>query len=87
VIDPKIIDEMVNKLSGLIPQGARDVQQDIKKNVKAVLQNKFSKLDLVTREEFDTQTAVLQRTREKLEILEKQVAELEQNKKTKSTKK
>ncbi len=77
MIDPKIIDDMAHKLAGLIPQGARDVQQDLKKNVKAVLQAKLSKLDLVTREEFDTQAAVLQRTREKLDALEKQVLALE----------
>jgi len=77
MIDPKAIDEVVNKLAGLIPQGARDVQQDLKKNIKAVLQSKFSKLDLVTREEFDIQAAVLQRTREKLEKLETQVLALE----------
>lgn len=77
MIDPKIIDDMAHKLAGLIPQGARDVQQDLKKNVKAVLQAKLSKLDLVTREEFDTQAAVLLRTREKLDALEKQVLALE----------
>ncbi len=79
MIDPKIINDVADKLAGLIPQGARDVQQDLKKNVKAVLQAKFSQLDLVTREEFDTQAAVLQRTRAKLEALEKQVAELEKD--------
>ncbi|NOX44081.1 MAG: accessory factor UbiK family protein [Gammaproteobacteria bacterium] len=77
MIDPKIFDDMANKLAGLIPQGARDVQHDVEKNIKALLQNKFSKLDLVTREEFDIQCAVLQRTREKLEVLEKKVSELE----------
>jgi BMFP domain-containing protein YqiC len=77
VIDPKIFNDMANKLAGAIPSGARDIQHDLEKNFKAVLQSKFAKLDLVTREEFDVQKAVLQRTREKLEALEKQVAELE----------
>lgn len=51
--------------------------KDIEKNVKALMSQGFSKLDLVTREEFDIQTQVLARTREKLEALEKRVAELE----------
>jgi len=77
VIDPKIFDEMATKLAGIIPSGARDIQQDLEKSIKAILQSKLAKLDLVTREEFDVQKAVLQRTREKLEALEKQVSKLE----------
>ena len=77
MIDPKIFNDMANKLASAIPAGARDIQHDLEKNFKAILQSKFTKLDLVTREEFDVQKAVLQRTREKLETLEKQVAELE----------
>ncbi|SIT37034.1 conserved hypothetical protein [Paraburkholderia ribeironis] len=52
--------------------------KDIERNVKAMLSQGFSKLDLVTREEFDTQTQVLVRTRARLEELERRVAELEQ---------
>lgn len=51
--------------------------KDIEKNVKAMLTQGFSKLDLVTREEFDIQTQVLAKTRAKLEALESRVAELE----------
>ncbi len=51
--------------------------KDIEKNVKAILQGGLSRLDLVTRAEFETQTAVLLKTREKLELLEARVAELE----------
>lgn len=51
---------------------------DIEKNVRAMMTQGFSKLDLVTREEFDTQTQVLVRTRARLEELERRVAELEQ---------
>jgi BMFP domain-containing protein YqiC len=50
---------------------------DIEKNVKAMLQGGLARLDLVTREEFDTQARVLAKTREKLERLEARVAELE----------
>ncbi len=52
--------------------------KDVERNVKAMLSQGFSKLDLVTREEFDTQTQVLARTRARLEELEQRVAELEQ---------
>ncbi|HWX11639.1 MAG TPA: accessory factor UbiK family protein [Trinickia sp.] len=52
--------------------------KDVERNVKAMLSQGFSKLDLVTREEFDTQTQVLLRTRMRLEELERRVAELEQ---------
>ncbi|KND57297.1 hypothetical protein BVER_02752c [Candidatus Burkholderia verschuerenii] len=52
--------------------------KDVEKNMKAMLAQGFSKLDLVTREEFDTQTQVLVRTRARLEELEKRVAQLEQ---------
>ncbi|WP_323122621.1 accessory factor UbiK family protein [Burkholderia alba] len=52
--------------------------KDVERNVKAMLTQGFSKLDLVTREEFDTQAQVLARTRVRLEELEKRVAELEQ---------
>lgn len=51
--------------------------KDVEKNVKAMMSQGFSKLDLVTREEFDIQSQVLERTRAKLEALEARVAELE----------
>lgn len=77
VFNPKQLDDLTDRLVDLLPSGVKDVQQDIEKNVRAMIQNTFSKMDLVTREEFDIQTAVLARTREKLENLEKQLAELE----------
>ena len=77
-IDPKQLDELSRRLGKLIPQGIKDVQADVEKNIRAVLQSAFSKMNLVTREEFDVQSAVLERTRAKLEALEKQVAALEQ---------
>jgi BMFP domain-containing protein YqiC len=77
MIDPKQLDELADRLSRLVPQGIKDMQGDMEKNIRAVLQSAFSKMDLVTREEFDVQAAVLQRTRTKLEALENQVAQLE----------
>ena len=78
MLDPKHLDELTQRLSGLLPQSVKNVQMDIEKNMRSVLQSAFAKMDLVTREEFDVQSAVLARTRAKLETLEKQVAGLEQ---------
>ena len=78
MLDPKQLDELTQRLSNLIPQGIKNVQTDIEKNIRTLLQSAFAKMDLVTREEFDVQSAVLARTRSKLEALEKQVAALEQ---------
>ena len=77
MIDLKHIDEMARRLSDLVPPGLRQSQQDVQEAFKGALQAGLSKLDLVTREEFDIQRAVLLRTREKLEALEKTVAALE----------
>ena len=78
MIDTKKIDDIVQTLTNAMPSGLVQMQQDVEKNIRAALTATFSKLDLVTREEFEVQTQVLHRTREKLEALEKRVAELEQ---------
>jgi BMFP domain-containing protein YqiC len=54
---------------------------DLEKNIHALLQSVFTKLALVSREEFDVQTEVLRKTREKLDALEKQLSAVEQNQK------
>lgn len=77
MLDPTKIEEMVQSLSKAMPPGLSAIQQDIEKNIRAALTATFAKLDLVTREEFDVQTQVLHRTREKLEALEQRVADLE----------
>ncbi len=77
MIDLSTIDELARRLSGLVPPGLRESREDIQENFKAVLQSGLTKLDLVTREEFEVQRAVLLRTREKLEALEAQVRQLE----------
>ena len=76
--DTKFIDELARQISDSIPAGVKGVQQDLQKNIHTLLQGSLAKLDLVPREEFDTQTQVLLRTREKLEQLEKTIAELEE---------
>ena len=69
---------LFRSISNSLPAGVKGLQQDVEKNVHTLLQGAFARLDLVTREEFDVQTKVLLRTREKLEALERLVAELEQ---------
>jgi len=71
------IDELARRLSGLVPPSVRESREEIQENFKAVLQSGLSKLDLVTREEFEVQRAVLLRTREKLEALEQAVQWME----------
>ncbi len=81
MFEPKILDDLVQRLSAAVPPGMRTAQADLEKNLRAILQSTLSKLDLVTREEFDVQSKVLARSREKLETLEKIVAELEEERK------
>lgn len=76
-LDPKILDDLAKKLAAAVPAGLRDLKADAERNFRAVLQSVFSKLDLVTREEFDVQAAVLGHTRERLEELAARLKELE----------
>jgi len=78
MFDPKSIDDIASRLADSIPSGLHNLKEDLDKNFHAVLQGALGKLDLVTREEFEVQKAVLAKTRSKLEDLEKRVAELEQ---------
>ena len=71
------IDELARRLLERVPPALRSVQQDLESNFRAVLRGGLSKLDLVTRDEFDTQTRVLERTRARLEALEARLAALE----------
>ncbi len=77
MIDPKLLDDLAKRLSASVPTGLQSLQQDVQKNLHSALEAGLSQLDLVTREEFDIQRAVLSRTREKLEMLERQVGDLE----------
>ena len=77
MLDPKQLDDLVARLSGAFPKGLQTLQEDLGRNLRASLEAGLTRLDLVTREEFDVQSAVLGRTREKLARLEAQVAELE----------
>ncbi|MFY0182632.1 accessory factor UbiK family protein [Stenotrophomonas rhizophila] len=77
MIDLNHLDDLARRLSDMVPPGLRQSREELQATFKTALQAGLGKLDLVTREEFDVQRAVLLRTREKLEALEKAVAELE----------
>mgnify|MGYP001403989929 FL=1 len=78
MIDKDKIQEISDKIRKIIDNSP---MSDIEENINALLQSTFTKLDLVSREEFDVQTQVLKRTREKLEALESKIDELQLNKK------
>ena len=77
MIDLNPIDDLARRLSNLVPPGLREGRDELQQNFRSVLQSGLATLDLVTREEFEVQRAVLLRTREKLEALERTVAALE----------
>ncbi len=76
-LDEKVT-ELAHKLSASLPEGLGALKRDVEQNFKAVLQSALTRMDLVTRREFDVQAGVLKRTREKLEALEARLAQLEQ---------
>ncbi len=77
MIEPGRIEDLVNSIGRVLPPGLDDARRDLEKNLRAVVQSWFDRLDLVTREEFDVQKAVLAKTRAKLDALEKQLDDLE----------
>lgn len=78
MLNRNTLDELTQKITALLPDNMKQMQHDVETNVHALLQSALSKMNLVTREEFDVQAALLARTREKLEQLEEQIAKLEQ---------
>ncbi len=85
MMDPHLLDQLAERLAKALPPGVRELQQDAEKNFRAILQSGFAKLNLVTREEFDVQTALLARTRLQLDALQRQIAELEGRDQTRIT--
>ena len=76
MIPDSFLDQLSSKINDLLPE---ELPQNIKKNLRALMEASFSKLDLVTREEFDAQKEVLLRTREKVDLLQKELAGIEEN--------
>ena len=73
------LDELAKQLVEAVPKNLRVLTQDLERNFRSMLQSGLERRELVTREEFDLQRAVLERTREKLEAMERRLAELEKN--------
>lgn len=77
MVGPTNLEDLVKRFSAALPEPVRHLQEDMEKNLRGVMESGLQKMNLVTREEFDIQSAVLLRTREKLEALEKRLAALE----------
>lgn len=77
MLDPKKLEEIAKQISGAVPSGVKSMAEGAEAKVKQIIQSQLSRLDFVSREEFDVQSQVLIRTREKLEALEARLAELE----------
>lgn len=82
MLDPKIFDDISKRVAGSIPPGMQSLQNDLQRNLHTALEAALGKLNLVTRDEFDIQQVVLQRTRQKLEKLEAQLQVLETQRQT-----
>ena len=78
MIDNQTINRLSDKINDLLPEGLQQAKSDFDSRLKSLLQQQLSNYEMVSREEFDIQARVLQRTREKLEIIEKRLKELEQ---------
>jgi len=77
-MDNVAFDDLARRLFAALPESVKTMRRDIESNFRAVLQSSLGKLDLTTREEFDVQTRVLERTRATIEQLEQRIAALEQ---------
>lgn len=80
MIDYKKLDDLMDKLLGVMPESARHMQRDIELNMRAVLENGLRKMNLVSREEFDVQSALLARLQERIKQLEQHLKDLEKQK-------
>jgi ubiquinone biosynthesis accessory factor UbiK len=76
-MDPLRIDEIARRLLERVPPALKAAREDLESNFRAVLRERLARLDLVTRDEFDAQARVLERTRARLEALEAKLAALE----------
>jgi len=77
MLEPKTLDDLARRLAESMPEGVKVLREDLSRGFRSTLEAGLGRLDLVTREEFDVQAAVLARTRAKLEALALRVAELE----------
>ncbi|ATW43976.1 accessory factor UbiK family protein [Glaesserella parasuis] len=84
MLNPKNLESLAQQLHNALPQGLKNVGNDLEEKFKQILQAQLAKLDVVTREEFEVQSQVLLRTREKLNELEKRLDELSSTPSTES---
>jgi BMFP domain-containing protein YqiC len=77
VIDPRLIDDLARRLGGSLPESLRSLREDLEQNFKATLQAALGRLDLVTRQEFDLRTEMLEKARARLAEVEKRLETLE----------
>ena len=78
MMNKQFFDDLATKISATLPPVPGGVKGEIEQSIRSILQKTFDKLDLVTREDFEIQSAVLQKTRIKLESLENKLTELEE---------
>lgn len=76
MFDTKQLEDLAKKLYSTLPSSLQNLENDIQQKFKEILESTFTRLDLVTREEFDVQAKVLARTREKIDQLQRQVDKL-----------
>ncbi len=84
MLNPKNLEAIAQQLHNALPQSLKNVGNDLEEKFKQILQAQLAKLDVVTREEFEVQSQVLLRTREKLNELEKRLDELSSKSSTES---
>ncbi len=77
MLDARIFDEMAEQLGKLLPPGVSELKSDFEHNARTVVQSTLAKMDLVTREDFDVQVALLEKTNARLKALEERVSVLE----------
>lgn len=77
MIDQSTLDQLVTNISNALPDGLKVIKSDLENNLRAILEAGLRNMNLVSREEFDVQSALLARTMDKLKQLEQQLAELE----------
>ncbi len=77
-MNPKKLEDIAKQIHESLPPGIKNVGEEVEKKIKGILQAQLGKLDLVTRDEFEVQTRVLLRTREKLIEMESRIEQLEQ---------
>jgi BMFP domain-containing protein YqiC len=76
MIDMKTIDELTRKLGDALPPGVSQAREEVDQQIRSVLMRAFERMNLVSREEFDAQRAVLAKTRQKLEALEQRLQQM-----------